>query len=199
VWAKRLHSTAVTVIEGDSPYDDVVATAFRDEAHAIGVGVTSTDQASLGFAAVEASERGRLRELAGIPRVIGTDALLAPSAVRLVGESLGITSAAQDPEQLPQRGQRFLRDFRKRYDREPGPYAAYGYEAMALALQAIGAANTNSDQFRSEVRDGVVGGERRESILGPYSITDAGDSTVCMVQRYLVSAARLQPLDAPCP
>jgi ABC-type branched-subunit amino acid transport system substrate-binding protein len=101
------------------------------------------------------------------------------------------------PERLADR--RFAGLFEERFDRVPGPYAAYGYEAMALALQAIGAANTNSDQFRTEVRDGVVGGERRESILGPYSITDAGDSTVCMIQRYLVSGAQLQPLDAPCP
>jgi len=101
------------------------------------------------------------------------------------------------PDRLPDR--QFATLFEERFDREPGPYAAYGYEAMAFALQAIGAANTNSDQFRTEVRDGVIGGERRESILGPYSITDAGDSTVCMVQRYLVSGEQLQPLDAPCP
>jgi ABC-type branched-subunit amino acid transport system substrate-binding protein len=94
---------------------------------------------------------------------------------------------------------RFAEPFRDRFDRDPGPYAAYGYEAMAFALQAIGAANTNSDQFRTEVRDGVIGGERRESVLGPYSITDEGDSTVCLVQRYLVSDGQLQPRSAPCP
>jgi ABC-type branched-subunit amino acid transport system substrate-binding protein len=101
------------------------------------------------------------------------------------------------PDRLPDR--RFAGLFRDRFDRDPGPYAAYGYEAMAFALQAIGAANTNSDQFRTEVRDGVIGGERRESVLGPYSITDEGDSTVCMVQRYRVSRGKLQALEAPCP
>jgi ABC-type branched-subunit amino acid transport system substrate-binding protein len=101
------------------------------------------------------------------------------------------------PERLPDR--RFTEQFRDRFGREPGPYAAYGYEAMAFALQAIGAANTNSNQFRTEVRDGVIGGERRESVLGPYSITDDGDSTVCMVQRYRVRDGRPQPLEAPCP
>jgi hypothetical protein len=45
----------------------------------------------------------------------------------------------------------------------------------------------------------VIGGERRESVLGPYSITGEGDSTVCMVQRYRVNDARLLPLAAPCP
>lgn len=107
-------------------------------------------------------------------------------------------AAELDPDRLPD-DRRFTGRFEERFGREPGPYAAYGYEAMAFALQAIGAANTNSDQFRSEVRDGVIGGERRESVLGPYSITDEGDSTVCMVQRYLVSDGQLQPGEAPCP
>jgi ABC-type branched-subunit amino acid transport system substrate-binding protein len=106
-------------------------------------------------------------------------------------------AAELDPGRLPDR--RFPRLFRDRFDRDPGPYAAYGYEAMAFALQAIGAANTNSNQFRTEVRDGVIGGERRESVLGPYSITDEGDSTVCTVQRYVVNGAQLEPRDAPCP
>jgi ABC-type branched-subunit amino acid transport system substrate-binding protein len=101
------------------------------------------------------------------------------------------------PERLP--GRSFPEMFEERYGRPPGPYAAYGYEAMALALQAIGAANTSSDQFRTEVRDGVIGGERRESVLGAYSITDEGDSTVCMVQRYLLRDGAARPLGAPCP
>jgi hypothetical protein len=45
----------------------------------------------------------------------------------------------------------------------------------------------------------VIGGERRESVLGPYSITDEGDSTVCMVQRHLVEGGGQSPLEAPCP
>ncbi|MGH2983100.1 MAG: hypothetical protein ACRDK5_02410 [Solirubrobacterales bacterium] len=111
-------------------------------------------------------------------------------------ETGGSSRSPLEPAEPPRT---FIGLFHDRFDREPGPSAAYGYEAMAFALQAIGAANTNSDQFRSEVRDGVIGGERRESVLGPYSITDEGDSTVCMVQRYLVRGGQPQPLDAPCP
>jgi hypothetical protein len=146
-------------------------------------------------------------------RIVPADDVVAAAAAAWAGELGGAevvvdfgegrpgaehaVAAELDPASLPDRG--FARLFRERFDRDPGPYAAYGYEAMAFALQAIGAASTNSDQFRTEVRDGVIGGERRESVLGPYSITDEGDSTVCMVQRYRVSDARLLPLAAPCP
>jgi ABC-type branched-subunit amino acid transport system substrate-binding protein len=106
-------------------------------------------------------------------------------------------AAVLDPARLPDRS--FAGQFEARFNRPAGPFAAYGYEAMALVLQAIEQADTGSDQFRIEVRDGVIGGERRESVLGPYSITDEGDSTVCMVQRYRLTAAGRAPLDAPCP
>ena len=106
-------------------------------------------------------------------------------------------AAELSPDRLPDRS--FISLFADRFGRQPGPYAAYGYEAMALALQAIGEADTDSDRFRGEVRDGVIGGERRESLFGPYSITDEGDSTICMVQRYRVDRGQPQPRDAPCP
>ena len=63
-----------------------------------------------------------------------------------------------------------LRRVPQRFGREPGPYAAYGYEAMALALQAIGAANTNSDQFRERgPRRGV---RRRAARVGARRLLD---------------------------
>jgi ABC-type branched-subunit amino acid transport system substrate-binding protein len=146
-------------------------------------------------------------------RIVPADDVVAAAALAWMGELGGAevvvdlgdgrpgaehsVAAEVAAERLPDR--RFTEQFRDRFGRDPGPFAAYGYEAMALALQAIGAANTNSDQFRTEVRDGVIGSERRESVLGPYSITDDGDSSVCMVQRYRARDGQLQPLDAPCP
>jgi ABC-type branched-subunit amino acid transport system substrate-binding protein len=142
-------------------------------------------------------------ELAGAEVVIdygdGPPGAAHAVAAELAPDRLPTTKTGGSSASPAEPPRAFTRLFRDRFDREPGPYAAYGYEAMAFALQAIGAANTNSDQFRTEVRDGVIGGERRESVLGPYSITDEGDSTVCMVQRYLIRSGRGQALDAPCP
>ena len=39
----------------------------------------------------------------------------------------------------------------------PGSYAAYGYEAMGLVLQAIRGAGTDASSFRDNVRNGVFG------------------------------------------
>ena len=103
------------------------------------------------------------------------------------------TSAMLDPGRLP--GQAFPGEFSQRFDRPPGPAAAYGFEAMALVLQVIAGAGTDASDFRDNVREGVFGAERAKSVLGEYSIDSDGDTTECMVQRYRGP----QPLGAPCP
>src|SRR5262249_3721109 len=106
-------------------------------------------------------------------------------------------SAELAPVRLP--GKQFPAQFRARFHRDPGPYAAYGYESMELALQAIGGAGTAADQFRDAGRNGVLGAERSNSVIGIYSITSDGDSTECMIQRYRVSGGTEIPEGAPCP
>jgi len=107
-------------------------------------------------------------------------------------------SAPLDPANLADPA--FAGAFREALDRDPGPYAAYGYEAMQLVLDAIGSAEDSEDGFRAEVVDGIHGAERPDSILGAYSITDDGDSTLCGVQAYeLTAGGRLLPRKPTCP
>jgi branched-chain amino acid transport system substrate-binding protein len=189
VWAKRLGSNGVTVIRGDTRYDDVVASAFRDEAAAIGVRLTKSGPSDLTYAAVEPAERRPLRHTgSAAQRTIATDALLAPRPPRLVrpgATRLLVTAAAQDPEQLPREGQRFIRGCSKRYGREPGPYAAYGYEAMAVVLDSIARAGESGDD-RDAVVDAFLETTDRESILGTYSIDEAGNTTLNRLSGYRV-------------
>ncbi len=71
---------------------------------------------------------------------------------------------------------------------------------MALTLQAIGGAGTDASSFRDNVRNGVFGAHRDETVLGSYAITSEGDTTECMIQRYrVVGGAARVPLGSPCP
>lgn len=199
VWAKRLHSSGVMLVRGRSQYDDVMATAFREEARSLGVRIAGSDEkipgsstGDLAYAAVEPSDR--VEVLPVVPRVMGTDALLTPSIPvwldtrRSPREGL-LTAAAQDPSQLPASGQRFLRAFRMRYDREPGRYAAYGYEAMAVVLDSIERAGESGDD-RDAVIDAFFDTTDRRSILGTYSIDDVGDTTLNRLAGYRVVDGR---------
>jgi ABC-type branched-subunit amino acid transport system substrate-binding protein len=80
------------------------------------------------------------------------------------------------PEGLPLAGQEILKRFREEYDREPGPWVAYGYEAMASALAAVDRAD--DPLSRSSVVTAYFDGTERESVLGTYSITDEGETTL---------------------
>jgi branched-chain amino acid transport system substrate-binding protein len=107
-------------------------------------------------------------------RLIVSDAELAPG----VGEPPGTlaTSAALDPSQLPAAGREFAAAFEEEYDRPPGRYAAYGYEAMAVVLDAIGRASEPTD--REAVVDAFFATADRSSVLGTYSITETGETTL---------------------
>jgi branched-chain amino acid transport system substrate-binding protein len=197
VWAKRLHSTGVMVVRGGTSYDKVMASAFQEETRAIGVRLAGsgkdapgTASFDLAYAAIEPSEP--LGVVSSLPRVMGTDALLmAPIPKVLYGRhhQLLITSAAQDPSQLPAAGQRFVRDFRDRYGQAPGRYAAYGYEAMAVVLDSIRRAGENGadrDSVVSEFFDTA----NRHSVLGTYSIDDVGNTTLNRLAGYRVVHGR---------
>ncbi|HEX6584608.1 MAG TPA: hypothetical protein VF056_13475, partial [Thermoleophilaceae bacterium] len=66
--------------------------------------------------------------------------------------------------------------FEDEYGREPGPCVAYGYEAMASALGAIDRAD--DPLSRSSVVEAYFDGTERDSVLGTYSITEEGETTL---------------------
>jgi ABC-type branched-subunit amino acid transport system substrate-binding protein len=120
-----------------------------------------------------------------------TDRKLPPFSTPPTGIDYA-TSAALDPSQLPADGQEFVADFRKRYSREPGRYAAYGYEAMAVVLDSINRAGSEG-AHRQSVIDAFFGTTDRHSILGSYSIDQVGDTSLSRITGYRLIGGRTQP------
>jgi branched-chain amino acid transport system substrate-binding protein len=185
-WASELGVTAAAVTSDGTPFQNLAASEFKTAAAEHGVQVSPGKPPrkvavapSGAVRAVYEPATGRLRVYGGTPQTLQV-------------------SAELDPSRLPD-GQ-FPGRFQQRFHRAPGPYAAYGYEAMELALEGIREAGTDASSFRDDVRNAVIGAHRDGTVLGSYSITSEGDTTECMVQRYrlLQSAARV-PLGAPCP
>jgi ABC-type branched-subunit amino acid transport system substrate-binding protein len=115
-------------------------------------------------------------------RVIPNDGVLVAARASLAASS--VVEAAIAPGFLPRRRPEFSALFRDRFGRAPGPYAAYGYEAMSVVLDAIESRDTGAQDFRSSVVDELLQVERPDSVLGPYSFTSEGDTTLCEVQPY---------------
>jgi branched-chain amino acid transport system substrate-binding protein len=89
---------------------------------------------------------------------------------------------------LPAAGQAFVAAFRARFGRSPGPYAPFGYEAMALALDAINRA-APAGLTREHVVSALFATHTRAGVMGSYSIDADGDTTLGRFGLYRASAA----------
>jgi branched-chain amino acid transport system substrate-binding protein len=206
-WAKRLGAKRVAAVSDGSRFGDVLVESFRSAASGLTHNPTSAELLYYGGTAgdVPAVVKRQLTANCPIPGVIGSDALLGSSLLRSVppgnvicgalakppqsSHGVLLTSAAQDPAQLPPAGQRFARAFRDRYGRSPGRYAAYGYEAMAVILDSIRRAGGSGDD-RDAVVDAFFDTRDRDSILGTYSIDEVGNTTLARLAGYGVIAGR---------
>jgi branched-chain amino acid transport system substrate-binding protein len=184
-WASELGATGAAVTSDGSAFQDLAAAEFKSAAAQHGIQVSPGKPPS--NVAVASAPGTRVVYEPGIARLSVYGG--APQTLRV--------SAEVDPSHLS--GKQFAQPFQRRFARPPGPYAAYGYEAMELVLQAIRGAGTDASSFRDNVRNGVFGAHRDDTILGSYSITSEGDTTECMIQRYRIAGPTAQPLGAPCP
>jgi branched-chain amino acid transport system substrate-binding protein len=217
LWARRLGVRNALVARDGSSFGRVMTAAFTEEARAIHLSTGSVGRGADLFAAPNPNRpiacpassttedflyyggaktpTGLVAPCSSAVRyrhgVMATDALMTPEALGVLRprRDLRLTSAAEDPTQLPPRGQRFVRAFRDRYRREPGRYAAYGYEAMAVVLDSIRRAGDSGDD-RDSVIDAFFETVDRRSVLGTYSIDDVGDATLARLAGYRVAKGR---------
>ena len=125
--------------------------------------------------------------------LIGSHNLLVPEFYGRIGAAAArtyLTSVAQDPSQLPARGQRFLRDYRREFGEPPDRFAAYGHAAMTMLLDAIGRAGNDADE-RDRVVEETLATTDFDSAVGKFSIDDNGDTSLDRIAGYRVRGDRL--------
>jgi branched-chain amino acid transport system substrate-binding protein len=181
-WVRRLHVRRVEVVHDRSAFGRTLAQGFRESLR----GVRVVDKASVVYFGGFAEPVSALQSSGS--RVMASDAVLPPFAAGSLKLAALATSPAQDSGQLPPRGQRFAAEFRRRYGHSPGRYAAYGYEAMAVVLDAIRRAGDQGTD-RQAVIDAFFATRNRRSILGTYSIDPIGDTTLNRLTGYRLRAA----------
>jgi branched-chain amino acid transport system substrate-binding protein len=82
----------------------------------------------------------------------------------------------------------FLAAYEARYRSDPSPYAILGYEAMKLGLSTIGGLGANGDS-KSAVLSALFATSNRHSVLGTYSFSKDGDTTLKAIGLYKVGAS----------
>lgn len=123
------------------------------------------------------------RELYGADkhlRLFGSSALVNESFTAAIAGAAHKTLLGTPvlPTRLyPASAQRVLAEYRRQFGYEPQAYALYGYEAMSAVLDAIAAAGSRGND-RETVIEKFFAIHDRDSVLGSYSISSSGQSTI---------------------
>jgi branched-chain amino acid transport system substrate-binding protein len=103
-----------------------------------------------------------------------------------------LTVATLSPDQYPPEGQKFFDDFTAKYgEKNPDPYAIYGYEAMSLVLDTCEKLGPDCSD-KQKMIDGLFATKGRKSVLGTYDIDENGDTTISDYGVYTIDAGELK-------
>ena len=101
-----------------------------------------------------------------------------------------VTVATLSPDEYPPEGQEFFTQYSEKFgEKNPQPYAIYGYEAMRLALDAI---ERSGDGSKEKVLEALFNSKDRKSVLGTYSIDENGDTTLTDYGIYAIKGGELE-------
>jgi branched-chain amino acid transport system substrate-binding protein len=142
-------------------------------------GITQNHAVSLWRAVHRAAPKLRLYGIDGVAESAFTERI--PRSAR---DQTFITNPTLAPEAYPG-GAAFTERFKARHGTIPEPYAIYGYEAMALALDAI----ERGGGTRAATVTALFATRDRDSVLGRYSIDPNGDTTLPLYGGYAVSGS----------
>jgi branched-chain amino acid transport system substrate-binding protein len=211
-WAKRLGARRIFLLGDRSVEGDGLAELVRAAVQKLGLEVVGFDRADpradnyrelasdvakahpdavyFGGGVGSNAPRlwGELHKAVPEALLMGSHDLLVPEFYRRLGGAEGITyltSVAQDPHQLPASGRRFVRDYRREFGEAPDPFAAYGYTAMNLLLDAVRRAGDNAGH-RNRVIDELINTDDFASPVGTFSIDDNGDTSLDRIAGYRI-------------
>jgi branched-chain amino acid transport system substrate-binding protein len=145
-------------------------------------------------AALAAKELAAAVPTAHIFATAGTaDSAFARAIPPALARRLLITSPALGAGAYPRAGQELLSEYARSFG-APEPDAILGYEATSLMLDAIAKATDKGRRAvkRTSVLKAIFGTRNRQSVLGPYSITPNGDTSLKAYGVWQVVGGRLE-------
>jgi branched-chain amino acid transport system substrate-binding protein len=201
---RALGVTKLYVTDDGGPYGATIANAVkRDAAGTISVvgSLSGADGAFYGGSSPSAAARFFQSATSADPQI----KLFAPSALddptiagRLAGSGQLYMSAPGFLKQdLTATAVQFVSQFTTTYGHAPVPQAIFGYEAMSAVLAVLREAGTAANNRSTVVRD-FVSIKNRQSVLGTYSMSSTGDTSIApfvfsrMRQGKLVPFAQVQ-------
>jgi branched-chain amino acid transport system substrate-binding protein len=109
------------------------------------------------------------------------------------GEGTYVTFGGVAPSKLTGKGAEWYRAYKAKFSQEPEAYAAYGYEAARVALDAIRRAGRAD---RAAVREAVFATRNYEGVLGTWSFDPNGDTSLSAMSGREVKAGKFDDANA---
>jgi len=214
MWTKSLGIKKVFVLNDKQTYGFGVATTYRAAAKKLGltvVGFQGWDAKQSSYEALANSIKASGAQavfLGGIACNNGAklmqdikavnpaiklqmpDGFSDPGANGAVANGAYISVAGAPPSALTGAGATFVKSFGKQVGTTPNPYAAYGAQAMLVALQAV--ATGGGDRGRTT--KAVFGLHVSNGILGNFTINAAGDTSLTPITIYKQAGKNLNPV-----
>lgn len=202
-WAKQLGVKKVFILNDRELYGKGIAEVFRDQSTSIGievVGYEGTDSKAANYRSLVTKLKAVSPDLVYFGGTTQTNAGQIAKDLRAGGyegmymvpdgcfeqafiEAAGdsnlngktfITFGGLPPDQLTGTGAKFRDAYRLKYGSEMEAYAAYGYEAARVILQAIATAKTKD---RAGVLAAVAATKDFDGVLGKWSFDSNGDTS----------------------
>ena len=110
-------------------------------------------------------------------KFMGPDGINEQALIDAAGkdaEGVYATFGGIPPKEMTGKGKEWYDAYKAKFNSEPEPYAAYGYESAQVVLQAIGKV-CKSD--REAVRQAVLETKDFPGLLGEWSFDENGDTT----------------------
>jgi len=204
-WAKSLGVNKVYVLDDTELYGHGIAQVFADTAGKIGLGVAGgpegIDSKASDYRALATKVRGTgadmvyyggitqnnagklfkdLRAVLGNDiKLMGPDGIFEQAFIDDAGdasEGVLVTFGGVGPSKLTGKGADWYAAYKTKFNAEPEAYASYGYEAMKVALDAIGRAGSKD---REAIRAAVFATANFDGVLGgAWSFDPNGDTSL---------------------
>ncbi len=221
-WSKSLGATKAYVLDDTELYGHGLAVMYKSTADKIGLQVVggpegidakASDYRALAqkvrasgadvvfFGGITQNNAGKLWQdlratLGNNVRLMGPDGIYEQAfidAAGQAGEGTYITFGGVPPSKLTGKGADWYASYKKQFNSEPEAYAAYGYEAAKVALDAIQRAGTKD---RAKIRDAVFATKDYDGALGKWSFTQTGDTTITAMSGRQVKSGKFDDANA---
>lgn len=148
-------------------------------------GTTQTNAGQIAKDMVASGLRAKLM----VPDAAMDQAFIAAASSSNADRRVYATFGGLPPQGMHENGLRFVQSYRKRFGTTPESFAIYAYVQMQVALSAIEKAGKKD---RTAIREAIGQTHISQGILGSWSFTDTGDSTLRLMSGNLVQDGHFQ-------